>query len=179
MKSVLTILLITGINTTLHASTEIGPEGHKLIWFIGVVVVLGLTVFGLLVNKKEPWKRGKIFSKRGKVEVELKKDKLYRPRYLELIITNNGMTDVDLDNPLLILKGFWYSRKFKLKGNGKNWYYPLYLMKDQSHTLNIDLNRFYGFDKTLKRLPKVKIVVNDVKGRRLGSKQVILRKTLF
>lgn len=179
MKKVLTILLLTGTNTAIYASNEIGPEGHKLIWFLGIFVVLGLTIFVYLWKSKDSKNGGPVFPQRNKVAVEVKKDKLYRPRYLELIITNNGKSDIDLGNPLLILKGFWYSRKFKLKGNGNNWYYPLYLMKDQSHTLNIDLQRFYGFDKTLKRLPKVKIVVNDVKGRRLGSKQVLLRKTLF
>lgn len=175
----LTNLLLTGNSATLPVSSEIGPEGHKLVWFLLSVVVLGLVAFGVLFRKKGAKGFGSIFPKRSKVKVKIRKDRLYRPRYLELTVVNTGTTDVDLGNPLLILQGMWYSRKFKLKGNGRNWYYPLFLVKGQSHTLNIDLHQFYGFDRTLKRLPKVKVVVNDVDGRRLGSTQVLLRKTLF
>jgi hypothetical protein len=109
----------------------------------------------------------------------LYKDRLYYPDSLELTITNNSKSAVDVNAPLLIFSGLWYSRKFRLKGTNKNRFYPLYLSKSQSHTLNIDLNRFYGFDKTLKRLPKARIVVSDAKGRRLGTQRVFLRKTLF
>ena len=58
-------------------------------------------------------------------------------------------------------------------------FYPLYLEKGKNHTLDIDLYRFYRHDKGLKKYPKVKIVVFDVKGRRLAGKAVFLRKTLF
>jgi len=177
--NVLTNLLLAGTSTPLTVSNEIGPEGHKLIWFFLSIVLLGLIVYGYVRrNKSTGWKKN-IFRKRSKITVQLKKDRVYRPRYLEVTVINNGPTDVDLGAPMLILKGMWYSRKFKLKGNGNNWFYPLYLMKGQVHTLNIDLQRFYGFDRTLKRMPKARVVVNDVNGRRLASTQVLLRQTLF
>lgn len=179
MKQLLAILFTLGSTSRLLANNEIGPEGHKLVWLLVIVVVLGLAAFFFLFRPKGA--KGFKFKLpvRKKVTVELKKDRLYYPRNLELIITNQGKTDVDLGNPMLVLSSIWVTRKFKLKGTNKNWYYPLYLMKDQTHTLNIDLHRFYGFDRTLKRLPRARVVVKDVKGRQLGSRKVLLRKTLF
>jgi hypothetical protein len=93
-------------------------------------------------------------------------------------VKNIGNTDIDLDKPLLILDNFWLKRKFRLKGMENRTFYPLFLEKGKTHTLNIDLNRFYMHDKKLKKYPKIVLVLSDVKGKRLGSKSVYLRKTL-
>ncbi|HZH72114.1 MAG TPA: hypothetical protein VFD91_06460 [Mariniphaga sp.] len=172
----LSILLLTSSTTMLQIPTEVGPEGHKLLWLL--IVVAGSVIAGIifLIGRKGKFS---LFIKRRKVVVSLKKDRIYYPRYLELTIKNEGNQDIDIDCPLLILNGIWYNRKFKLKGTNNRRVYPLYLMKNQNHTLTIDLHRFYGFDRTLKRLPKAKVVIRDLKGHRLGSRQVLLRKTLF
>jgi hypothetical protein len=179
MKKTLTILILLIFSGPLIANNEIGPEGHKLIWLL--LLLSGSVVAAILLLRPKKGSSGfRIrFRPRKKITVELRKDRLYYPRYLELTVKNGGKTAVDVASPLLILKGFWYSRKFKLKGTNNNWFYPVYLTKSESHTLSIDLHRFYGFDKTLKGLPKAKIVVSDVNGRHLGSRQVLLKKTLF
>jgi len=41
------------------------------------------------------------------------------------------------------------------------------------------LHRFYSHDKKLKNYPKIKMVLFDVKGKRLGSQSVFIRKTLM
>lgn len=179
MKKLLTILFTIGSCGRLLANNVVGPEGHKLVWLLVLVVVLGLTAVFFLLKRKSPGGFKFKFPARKKVTVELKKDRLYYPRFLELVVTNQGESDVDVGSPMLVLSSIWVTRKFKLKGTNKNWYYPLYLMKNQTHTLNIDLHRFYGFDRTLKRLPRARVVVKDVKGRQLGSRKVLLRKTLF
>jgi hypothetical protein len=179
MSKGLTIIFLLASSGTLLAGNEIGPEGHKLLWILLLLAVAVVAAFYLLTQRKSRSGFRFAFSSGKKVKVELKKDRLYYPRYLELTVTNDGKKDVDVAGPLLILKGFWYKRKFKLKGTNQNWFYPVYLPRNQSHTLNIDLHRFYGFDKTLKGLPKAKVVVSDVNGRHLGSRQVMLRKTLF
>ena len=104
---------------------------------------------------------------------------MYYPDKLELTIKNTGNTYVDLDRPMLVFDNFWLKRKFRLSGAGKRLFYPLYLEKGQKHTLEIDINRFYRHDKRLKKFPKTKIIAYDIKGKRLGSKSVYLRKTLF
>ncbi len=179
MKRSLIVLFSMGISTKLLASNEIGPEGYKLAWLL-IFVAAGILIALIFIGRKQGSGGISIkFPMRKKVTVELKKDRLYYPRYLELTITNNGKADVDIATPMLLLSSIWVTRRFKLKGTNKNWYYPLYLAKDQSHSLKIDLHRFYGFDRTLKRLPRARIIVKDVKGRNLGSKKVLLRKTLF
>src|SRR5690606_18038258 len=115
---------------------------------------------------------------RRKVAITLEKDRVYFPDYLKMTVTNKGNIDIDLDKPLLVLDNFWLKRKFRLKGMQNRTFYPLYLEKDKTHSLTIDLNGFYLHDKKLKRYPKATVHLFDVKGRRLGSKAVYLRKTL-
>ena len=121
----------------------------------------------------------KPFFKLRRIQVTLEKDRLYYPDVLTLTVKNTGNVDLDLDKPLLIFDNFWLKRKFKIKGMENYTFYPLYLEKNKTHTLEIYLNRFYSHDKRLKRYPKVKIIISDVKGRRLGKKSIFLRKTLF
>ncbi len=176
------MLMITSFfafTPTVGAQNEIGPEGHKLLWFLLVLAVL---VVGLLVSLK-PRKKiqdaRRFFFRKRKVSVQLVKDRLYYPDNLELSVQNTGNTAVDIERPLLVFSSIWLKRKFRIKGTNNASIYPLFLDKGQSHTLNIDLNRFYGHDKSLKRLPRAKVIVSEVNGRRLGSCQVFLRKTLF
>lgn len=179
MKKVLTILSLLFFQEAVYAQSEIGPEGHKLLWVAGIIVCTGLLIWFARKPGKTSSGFKKTFFRRKKIKIELQKNRLYYPDFLQLTIANTGNTDVDIDTPLLIFSGLWYSRKFKLKGINNASIYPLYLVAGQNHSLPIDLNRFYGFDKKLKKLPRVKIVVSEVNGKRLGSKKVLLRQTLF
>jgi hypothetical protein len=179
MKQVLTIFFLLALTQPLLAQREIGPEGHKLLWFVlsvvGAIVVLFVMIKAL--NPEQMIK--KPFVRRRKVSIDLVKDRPYYPDELEFFIKNTGNTAVDLNLPVLVFSSVWLKRKFRLKGTNNASFYPLYLDKGQSHSLNIDLNRFYSHDKSLKKLPKAKIIVSEVKGRKLGSQSVFLRKTLF
>jgi hypothetical protein len=180
MKKALLLAFLMLSSQFIFAQSEIGPEGHKLLWiFVLVFAVSAVFVFSLKPFKKKQGKaKSPLFSMK-RLQVELEKDALYYPDNLTLSVKNTGNTDVDLDQPLLQFDNFWLKRKFKLKGMGNRTYYPLYLEKGKTHTLQIDLTRFYGHDKKLKRYPKAKVYLFDVKGKKLGSKSVFLRKTLF
>lgn len=180
-----TEFLIKNFLTSLQlvlAKNIIGPEGYKLIGVIGFIIFL-LFLFILSGKSKLKTTTKKSYNipfiKRRKIKISLKKDRLYYPDFLELTIINKGSEDIDIDNPLLIFSNKWISRKFKLKGISNYNFYPLYLSKGDKHTLSIDLNRFYSHDKSLKKFPKTKIVIYDVKGSKLASEKVMLRKTLF
>lgn len=163
----------------IFAQNEIGPEGGKLIWVIFAVL---LVLISFLIFRKKGDENKKVKNTlfhRNRVSIELEKDSLYYPDSLKLTVKNSGNSDIDLDKPLLILDNFWLKRKFKLKGVGNRTFYPLYLEKGKSHSLQIDLTRFYSHDKSLKKFPKAKVSIFNVKGKRLGSKSVFLRKTLF
>lgn len=180
MRKAFFLLVFSLASNVLFAQNEIGPEGHKLIWVLLAILVVG-AVFILTAKankKKSSTKNQSIFHSRN-VVLELTKDALYYPDILTLFVRNKGKSDIDIDRPLLLFDNFWLKRKFKLKGQDNHRFYPLYLEKGKTHTLQIDLNRFYGHDKRLKKFPKVKIVVSDVNGKKLGSRSVFLRKTLL
>lgn len=182
MKKALVIVIFLLFSKFLFARNEVGPDGDKLIWLVLAVLALVLVlIFSLRKPKRKSTasnKRHPLFPIR-RVRVGLNKDRLYYPDKLQLIVKNTGNTYIDLDRPLLVFDKFWLQRKFRLNGLGNRIFYPLYLEKGQEHTLEIDINRFYLHDKTLKRFPKTKIIIYDVRGKRLGSNSVYLRKTLF
>ena len=119
-----------------------------------------------------------LFSKQ-KVRVEIGKSRLYYPEYVKLTIVNTGNADVDFDRPLLVFDNWWMKRKFRISGVEGRSIYPLFLEKGKTHTLNIDLSPFYGYDRKLKSYPKIRILVFNIKGKYLGSHSVYLRKTLI
>lgn len=180
MKRGIFLLVFLFSSQLLLAQNEIGPEGHKLMW----VIIIGVAILVTLVIAAQPFKnttkkQKKALFTRDKLKIELEKDALYYPDNLKLQVKNNGTTDVDVDKPLLVFDNFWLKRKFKIKGMGNHTFYPLYLEKNKSHNLEIDLTRFYSHDKSLKKFPKATVYLFDVKGKKLGRKSVFLRKTLF
>lgn len=179
MKRFVLLLFLTVICEAVFAQNEIGPEGKNLVWLLLALPVFAIAYF-IFRNKGNGEKLGdSSFFKFRRVKLELQKDRLYYPDFLKLTVRNSGNADIDLDRPLLVFDNFWLKRKFRLNGMDNRLLYPLYLEKGKIHTLDIDIYRFYRHDKRLKKFPKVKIVVSDVKGRRLGSKAVFLRKTLL
>jgi hypothetical protein len=175
MKKYILLLILLGSRLKLSAQNEVGPDGDKLIWLLLVffAAIIAFVVYLRKGDKKRP-----LFA-REKVKIEIDKDRMYYPDYLTLNVINAGKIDIDLDRPLLVFDNFWLKRKFKLSGTNNRVFYPLLMSKGYSHTLNIDLNNFYLYDKKLKRYPKVKITILNVKGKRLGSSSIYLRKTLI
>jgi hypothetical protein len=178
MKKGLFLILFLILNYSLFAQSEVGPEGNKLAWFLVLLIPLAVYFIIYWVRIKKTGKK-KPLLKYTRVKIILDKDRLYFPDYLKLTINNTGNNDIDIDRPLLIFENFLMKRKFRLKGTNYNRFYPLYLVAGKTHTLQIDLNSFYNHDKKLIKYPKAKIIIFNVKGKRLGSQAVFLRKTLF
>ena len=180
MKKALFILVFLLNAQVIFAQNEIGPEGTKLMWGFLIIVVSILALFLYFRKSMKLTKFAKKpFFQNKKVHISIEKDRVYYPDNLKLTIRNSGNSDIDLDKPLLVLDNFWIKRKFKLKGMENHTFYPLYLEKGKSHTLQIDLNRFYTHDKSLKKFPKAKVILFDVNGKQLGNKSIYLRKTLL
>jgi hypothetical protein len=179
MRKLILFCLFFLLTRTAFAQNEIGPEGHKLVWVFMVLLLIVLAFYFLFTKIKSKIGNSNPFFRVRKVKIEFKKDRLYYPDSLTMVVKNTGNVDVDLDQPLLIFDNFWMKRKFKIKGTGMHSFYPLYLEKGKPHSIQIDLNRFYDHDKTLKKFPKAQIVIKDVQGKKLGSRSVYLRKTLF
>jgi len=167
------LILLSTLN--LSAQNEVRPDGDKIVWILLIFVATLVLYF---VFRKKGNKNQPLFV-RQKVKIELEKNRLYFPDFLTLTVHNIGNTDIDLDRPLLIFDNFWLKRKFRLKGVENRSFYPLYLVKGHLHKLNIDLNHFYSYDRKLKGYSKVKIILFNIKGKRLGCNSVYLRKTLI
>jgi hypothetical protein len=179
MKRLSLILFMLATGIPVWAQNEIKPDGQKLLWFAIIISLAVLFYVFALSPFKLKRKTGNLFSSKKKVNIELKKDRLYYPDELELTIENTGKKAVDIEQPMLVFSSIWVKRKFRIKGTNNASLYPLYLDKGQSHTLTIDLNRFYSHSKSLRRLPKARVIVFEVEGKKLGSQHVFLRKTLF
>ncbi|MFV0593267.1 MAG: hypothetical protein ACK5M7_17975 [Draconibacterium sp.] len=180
MKKFLVILFFSLFSLRLFAQTEVGPDGDKLVYIFLVIaaLIVGFILTGRSSGKKKS-AGGKTLFLRQRVKIELEKSATYYPDRLTLTVRNTGNTDIDLAKPLLVFDNFWLKRKFRLKGSNKYQFYPLYLEKGKTHTLDIDLLRFYGHDSRLKKFPKAKVYLEDVKGKKLGSCGVFLRKTVL
>ncbi len=180
MKRVVLFFVFLSHSLLLLANNEVAPEGNKLIGFFLALLILTILLFSIKKRgDKTKTKKGRLFHQRNKIKIELEKDRMYYPNILKLKVTNRGNSDIDLDKPLLVFDNFWLKRKFKIKGIGKYSFYPLYLEKGATHSLKIDITRFYLHDKKLKKYPKIKVKLFNVNGKHLGSKSVYIRKTLI
>lgn len=178
MKKVLGMVVFMGIAQHVLAQDTIGPEGHKIIWLLAaIVLIVAFLYLALKPGSLEGVKHLFSFSKR--IRIDLIKDRKYYPDLIEMKVKNSGTRDVDIGQPLLVFDNFWFKRKFKLKGTNNYHYYPLILEKGNTHALDIDLNRFYKHDYRLKKYPKVKLIITEREGKKLGSRSIFLRKTLF
>ena len=147
----------------------------NLHWLVLLAGVLLFVVIRFLIGKIKYTN----WSAKQKVRVEIGKSRLYYPEYIALTVTNTGSSDIDIDRPLLVFDIWWLKRKFRISGVEGRQVYPLYLEKGKSHSLNIDLSPFYGYDRKLKGYAKINIIIYNVKGKYLGKHSVFLRKTFF
>ncbi|WP_299580962.1 hypothetical protein [uncultured Sunxiuqinia sp.] len=171
------LLLPAGV----FAQNEVQPAGYKLLWFIGILVALPIVYY--FIQKfffKGTSQKGKPVSvSRSKLEINLLKDRKYRPTVLTLRVENRSKKDIDLEAPVLSFRKLWSKRKFKLKGINRYEIYPLFLEAGKTHELRIDLSVFYDHDRKLKRFFWAKIQLQDTKGKSYSSSFITLRKSLF
>lgn len=162
-------------STILTIPTGVPLIDDNLPWLILLAGVLLLVGIRFLIRriKYTNW------SVKQKVRVEIGKSRLYYPEFIALTLTNTGSSDIDIDRPLLVFDNWWLKRKFRISGVEGRQVYPLFLEKGKSHSLNIDLSPFYGYDRKLKGYPKINIIIYNVKGKYLGKHSVFLRKTFF
>jgi hypothetical protein len=113
------------------------------------------------------------------LKIILDKDRLYLPKVLHLTITNIGKQPVDIGNPIMVFRHYFFRRKLKLKGTEGYHFYPLYLDAGKSHELSVDMNSFFLYDPGLKKYSSVTVHVTDLTGKFSASKSIKIRKSLF
>lgn len=175
------LIVFSFVPGSVLAQTPVHPEGYKLLWFAGFIILF--VAIGFLVQnirkKQGISTKSKFRFTRKKLMVELTKDRLIRPKVLTLKIKNTGKRYIDIEAPVLIFRKLWSKRKFKLKRINNKEVYPLYLEAGKSFTVPIELSRFFEHDKKLKRFYWGRIIIQDIDGKTFKSKHVSLRKSLY
>lgn len=180
MKS-LAFILFSNFPLLVLAQTPVNPEGYKLIWLAGFIAlcILAVFIYRFLQKKQGKNTSRSVRFKRKRLQIELTKDRLIRPKNLTLTITNTGNRYIDLEAPLLEFRKLWSKRKFKLKRVNNREIYPLYLEVGKKHVVTIELIRFFEHDRKLKSFYWGRIFLQDVDGKKFKSKHVSLRKSLY
>ncbi|MFY9153086.1 MAG: hypothetical protein WAO52_13805 [Prolixibacteraceae bacterium] len=158
-----------------------GLEKDTLIQIIYILIFLLILVFGREVYRYSQKHHIRPFSRifnKSLLEIELEKDKLYRPQVLTMTIRNLGKNEVEFHAPVLEFRKIWSKRKFKLNGISGRQIYPLFLDPDDEHTLRIETANLHQYDKTIKSFYWAQIHVTEINGRIWRSKPVKLRKSL-
>jgi hypothetical protein len=169
---VLNLLLVKGVEIA-------GPEAWKVLWILGIAIFALFLFFIPRRKSKIKSKTKEPFILFRRIDISFKKNKKYNPDVLTLTIKNLGNTDHDISNPVLTFYGFWTYRKFKLMGADGYEYYPLVLEKGKSHTLNINLTKFFIFNEKLKRFPKANIRIYELNGRLIGKRKLFLQPSIY
>ncbi|MDX9883756.1 MAG: hypothetical protein RBS73_16970 [Prolixibacteraceae bacterium] len=179
---ILTLLIFVLIPSVVLAQKQVGPEGYKLFWIAAFILLfVAVKMLSSFIRSKKGFKprSPKSWFKRKRLEVELTKDRLVRPKVLTLKVKNTGARYVDIEAPVLVFRKLWSIRKFRLKKVKNEEIYPLYLEVGKTFTLTIELSRFFEHDRKLKRFYWGRVILEDVDGRRFKTKYVSLRKSLY
>lgn len=175
------ILVFLSFPLLLQSQDLSGLEKETLINIIYLLMLLLVLVLGwefyryFRKNQVKPF--ASLFSK-SKLEIELEKDKLYRPQLLTMTIRNIGKKELEFHTPVLEFRKIWSKRKFKLNGINGRQIYPLFLDPGDTHSLRIETAILYQYDKTIKSFYWAQIHVTETSGRLWRSKPVKLRKSL-
>jgi hypothetical protein len=166
----------------LFSGNETDPEKLQLLRIIGILlVILGLIItrgVWIFFQKRENYSRLFWFLNKVKLEVTLEKDRLFRPRFLTLTISNTGKQEADLNAPVIEFRKIWTKRKFKLNGIKGQQIYPLFLNPGLTHELQIETATFHQYDREIKSFYWARIYVTDIEGYQWKSNKVKLRKSL-
>lgn len=152
----------------------VGPEGGKIFWVIGALLLIGLVT--LLARTKVKIKLPS-FSK--KVVVRLKKNKIYHPTVVHISIANNENKAIVIQNPILRFRRGRKTKAYKITSVKTKDIYPLYLEPNKTHNLPVTLQPFYDHYKRLKRYGRLRVEFKYGDNRRKRSKYVLLKPTLF
>jgi len=165
----------------VFSQDETADEKRTLILTIIILLIIIFAMLAYELNrylKKNNSKGFSRFFKKVNLEVLLDKDKVLRPNFLTMTITNIGKNEADINAPVLEFRKIWSKRKFKLNGISGSQIYPLFLDPGAKHRLRIETSTFHQYDRSIKSYYWARIFVSDVDGRRWKSNRVKLRKSL-
>lgn len=151
----------------------------KIILVLLLIILFLLTIeLRRLFLTRQPLNLSRFFSK-VRLEVNLEKDRSFKPRVLILTIRNNGKRETSIEAPVLEYSKIWTKRKFRLSGIKGTQIYPMFIDPGKMHQLRIDTATFHEYDRSIRSFYRARVGVSDVQGRKWRSNAVVLRKSLL
>ncbi|HPR30896.1 MAG TPA: hypothetical protein PLK12_02320 [Prolixibacteraceae bacterium] len=160
------------MNVLLQIET-VGPEGYKLFWVFLVLLVLAVSAL-LLMNRKI---RETLFPAR--VGASAEKNKENQPETITLTVNNREKKAVVIESLTFVFVQFRKRRSFTIKQVAGRSIYPAFLEAGKKHNVVISLSPFYERIPELKKMKRLYLEVNMENRKRLRTRPVFLRSTLF
>ena len=118
------------------------------------------------------------FSKRRVLydaEIDLIKSRRFNPSNIEMVVTNTGTKDIDLNAPVIIFKRWFTKRKFRVLRVEHSEIYPILIEPGKSSLLDISLDQFYDAVPELQLACRMSIEMKDQNGKKFKSQTIRLK----
>ncbi len=146
-----------------------------------VIIVLGIGYYifsRTLTFSKGASAKKLSFRKRTKpfdATIDLYKSSRLNPSNVEMVVTNTGIKDIDLNAPVLVFKRWFTARKFRVLKVEHSDIFPILLERSKTYFLDISLEQFYETIPELQLACRLSIEIKDMNGKRFKSETIRLK----
>ena len=160
---------------------DLSPSVLMLLKWSLIITILVIVFF--IFNRTRTFSRGT----RGKklsfgkkrvlydAEINLIKSRQFKPSNIEMVVTNTGTKDIDLNAPVIIFKRWFTKRKFRVLRVEHSEIYPILIEPGKSSILDISLDQFYDTIPELQLACRMSIEMKDQNGNKFKSQTIRLK----
>lgn len=160
---------------------DLSPSVLMLLKWSLIITILVIVFF--VFNRTRTFSRGTkgkklSFSKRRVLydaEIDLIKSRRFNPSNIEMVVTNTGTKDIDLNAPVIIFKRWLTKRKFRVLRVEHSEIYPILIEPGKSSLLDISLEQFYDTVPELQLACRMSIEMKDQNGNKFKSQTIRLK----
>ena len=160
---------------------DLSPSVLMLLKWSLIITILVIVFF--VFNRTRTFAKGPrgkklSFSKRRVLydaEIDLIKSRRFNPSNIEMVVTNTGTKDIDLNAPVIIFKRWLTKRKFRVLRVEHSEIYPILIEPGKSSLLDISLEQFYDTVPELQLACRMSIEMKDQNGKKFKSQTIRLK----
>ena len=160
---------------------DLSPSVLMLLKWSLIITILVIVFF--VFNRTRTFAKGTrskklSFSKRRVLydaEIDLIKSQRFNPSNIEMVVTNTGTKDIDLNAPVIIFKRWFTKRKFRVLRVEHSEIYPILIEPGKSSLLDISLDQFYDTVPELQLACRMSIEMKDQNGKKFKSQTIRLK----
>lgn len=160
---------------------DLSPSVLMLLKWSLIITILVIVFF--VFNRTRTFSMGTkgkklSFSKRRVLydaEIDLIKSRRFNPSNIEMVVTNTGTKDIDLNAPVIIFKRWLTKRKFRVLRVEHSEIYPILIEPGKSSLLDISLEQFYDTVPELQLACRMSIEMKDQNGNKFKSQTIRLK----